>query len=240
MLAAYAALVFAGLFRHEMWRDELHAWLIASGSGDLADLYRNTRYDGHPPLWTALVFLVSRFTADPFWMQMLHGALAVAAAAVFVRYAPMPLWLRALFLAGYFPLYEYAIVSRDTACAMLWLFTACALRPTRYRSPWPSVGALSALGLSSPHGLLVAGALAAGWAVEDHRDIRARRRAYVAPALALAAAMAFAAWYALPPADADPLLRLPKLYWSSALFSRTALGMWHAYWPVCEWRYGFW
>jgi hypothetical protein len=38
------------LAHHEMWRNELQAWLLARDSDSLAELWRNTRYEEHPLL----------------------------------------------------------------------------------------------------------------------------------------------------------------------------------------------
>jgi hypothetical protein len=39
------------ILHHEMWRDELQAWLIARDSDSIAQLFfQNLRYEGHPGL----------------------------------------------------------------------------------------------------------------------------------------------------------------------------------------------
>lgn len=49
-LAAYVVLAAANIITHEMWRDELQAWMIADNSRTLAELFSNLRYETHPPL----------------------------------------------------------------------------------------------------------------------------------------------------------------------------------------------
>src|ERR1700677_3760207 len=65
-------IVLFGLIHHEMWRDELQAWLLARDSHSVFELLKNMRYDGHPPLWHFFLFLITRFTHNPVYMQALH------------------------------------------------------------------------------------------------------------------------------------------------------------------------
>jgi len=126
VLLVYILLAGANIFTHEMWRDELHIWLTARASSGLAELFANMRCQGHPPLWYVMVYAVSRFTHNPFSMQVLHFAIAVACAGVFLRFAPFSRIWRFLFVLGYFPLYEYAAISRNYGIGILLIFCFCA------------------------------------------------------------------------------------------------------------------
>jgi len=44
----FALLLGAGLANHEMWRDELQAWMLARVSATPATLLAKLRYEGHP------------------------------------------------------------------------------------------------------------------------------------------------------------------------------------------------
>src|SRR4051812_4217393 len=54
VLALYVALLAWGLARHEIWRDEAQAWLLARSSASPLALLRAMRYEGHPALWHLL------------------------------------------------------------------------------------------------------------------------------------------------------------------------------------------
>lgn len=124
------------LLRHEMWQDEWQAWLIARESLSLPDLFRNLRYEGHPGLWHLGLFLVSRIFPDPLGMQLAHLLVATCAVYVFLRYSPFTRLQKILFIFGYFPFYEYAVISRNYALGVLGLFSFCAVfcrpRPRNY------------------------------------------------------------------------------------------------------------
>jgi hypothetical protein len=165
--ALYAALVFVGLAHHAMWRDELQAWMIARDSGTIGDLFRNIRYEGHPPLWFLLLYVASRITRAPVAMQVLHGCLAAGAGFLFSRYAPLPRWQRVLFLLGYYPLFEYSVKSRSYVLGVICLFALCALhRPGRRGVRWPQALLLMLLCATTACGMLLAVGIGAAIAVE--------------------------------------------------------------------------
>jgi hypothetical protein len=134
LTAAYGTLIFWGLQYHHMWVDELQAWMIARDSNSLSDLHRNLRYEGHPPLWHLLLFVVSRFDRNPSAMQPLHALLAMASVYLVVRFAPFSRTQKCLFVLGYYPLYEYSLRSRCYVLGMLFLaaYAAFARPDLRY------------------------------------------------------------------------------------------------------------
>ena len=132
---AFLALAAFAMSSHELWRDEAESWLIARDSSSLPELFRHVRYEGHPGLWFAVLFVLSRVTTSLVAMQLLHLGIAAAVVWTFARYAPFSPLQRVLFAFGYFPLYEYAVVSRDYGLGVLFLFGACAVigaKPRRF------------------------------------------------------------------------------------------------------------
>uniref|UniRef100_A0A7V1ZHB4 cysteine desulfurase n=1 Tax=Thermoanaerobaculum aquaticum TaxID=1312852 RepID=A0A7V1ZHB4_9BACT len=127
-LALYAGTLLVLLLNHEPWRDEMQAWLLARDSASPLELWRNTRYEGHPLLWHLLLWLLSRWSQKPLTMQLAHAAIAVLTAGVFLAFAPFPRWLKVLWVFGYFPLFEYGVISRNYGLTVLFLFLALALR----------------------------------------------------------------------------------------------------------------
>jgi len=122
---------FIGVVNHEMWRDELEAWATARESSSIANLFENLRYAGHPGLWYLFLYLLTRFTRNPVAMQLLHLAFAGTVVYLFGRFSPFTKGQKIVFSFGYFPFYEYALISRDYVLGVLLLFTFCALFRTR-------------------------------------------------------------------------------------------------------------
>ena len=118
---------------HEMWRDEIQAWLLARDSTSIFNLFANLKYEGHPGLWHFCLMPLSRISHSPVMMQMFHLLITGATVYLFVRYAPFNWFQKFLFCFGYFVLYEYAIVARNYALGMLLITVFCVLFKERYK-----------------------------------------------------------------------------------------------------------
>jgi len=127
----FLVLAILGVFRHELWLDEAHHWLLARDSTSLKDLVLNTQYEGHPILWNVLLFFITRFTLDPHWMQLLSVFIGTITVFVFLKKAPFDKVFKVLFIFGYFMLYEYTMLSRNYMLGVLFLFLACSLYENR-------------------------------------------------------------------------------------------------------------
>jgi len=124
-----------GMMNHEMWRDEHQAWLVARDANSLSQLLDNMNYEGNPALWHFFLYWITKVTHDPIYMQAFHLLIATSFVFIFNRYAPLGNLHKILFSFGYFPLYEYAVISRSYALGILLVFGICALyknRTTKY------------------------------------------------------------------------------------------------------------
>ena len=74
--------------RHAMWRDELQVFMLASYSSSPWSLLSKLKYEGHPGLWHTLVWVITRFTSDPMWMQVMHIGLAIAVWLIIYWWSP--------------------------------------------------------------------------------------------------------------------------------------------------------
>lgn len=214
LLCAYLPVALFGITHHEMWRDEVHCWLVARDSATPWDVVLNRAYDGHPPLWYLLLWVLEKTTHAPVVMQIVHVGIAAAVIWVFATRAPFPRWVRALFPFGYFLAYEYVAISRCYGMALLLALLLCVHHPRRLERPWVPAVLLAALALTTTVATVVAAAYASALAVEwldlvRRRDARARR-AWLPIAAAGAACLA-AALCAWPPADSTVAhVALPK------------------------------
>lgn len=207
-LPLFALLLALGMRTHELWRDETQAWAVARESVSLAKLLgANLRYEGHPPLWYLLLYPVTRLTHDPVGMQWLHAGLALACVALLLWRAPFARGTRALLALGYFPLYEWGVLSRNYAVGLLALLVALSLWPRWRERLIPLAVALVLMALANAYALLVAGALAGTLLFEAWRERRAGAPwpgtpgQRVAALLLVGAGFALSAAYLLPPPD---------------------------------------
>lgn len=133
-VAFFAVCAFTTL-HHQMWRDELQAWMLARDSASLPALFRELKYEGHPGLWYVLLFFLTRFTHAPEAMQALHVGIATAGACVVARFSPFTKLQRGLLVFGYFSLFEYGAISRNYGLGMLLTFVLCAVWRRQWRRP---------------------------------------------------------------------------------------------------------
>ncbi len=148
-VGSYAAI------HHEMWRDEIQAWLLARDSASVFELFANMKYEGHPALWHLCLMPLSRITASPVIMQVFHLLIAATTVFLFTRYAPFNWLHKFLFAFGYFALYEYAIVARNYALGVMLITIFCVLYRERYkRFLWIGI-VLILLAHTSVHALIV-------------------------------------------------------------------------------------
>lgn len=204
VVCAYLVVAVFAISHHEMWRDELHCWLVARDAATPWDVVRGRAYDGQPPLWYLLLWVLEKTTHDPLSMQIVHVAIAAAVVWVFAARAPFGRVTRALFPFGYFMAYEYVALSRCYGLALLLALLVCVNHERRFERPWRSALWLALLGLTTTVSTVVTLAYAAALFVDavglarrgDPRAARAWIPIGAASLSCLAAALC--AW---PPAD---------------------------------------
>ncbi len=216
--AVFCVLCIVGMSFHELWRDEWQAWLLARDSSSLGALLYNTRYEGHPPTWHILLFGLSRLTRSVVAMQALHVVIATATVWTFVRFAPFARVYRALFVFGYYPAYEYAVISRSYSLGALALFAACIAWQSRRRSYIPLAACLVLLALTSIYGVILTlafgSAVVGEWLLDpDTRAVMRRRLVPGVVAIMLVViGLIVAVRVARPPTDAGFAGRSAQAY----------------------------
>ncbi len=146
-------------YHHEMWRDELQAWMLAKNSASLAELFRNLKYEGHPSLWYIWLMILTRLTESPIAMQVSHLLIAAGTAYILARYSPFPTLVKVLIPFGYFFFYEYSVVARNYAPGILLIFLAASLYEKRFsRLPLLAI-VLLLLAHTSVYGTIVVAAI---------------------------------------------------------------------------------
>ena len=208
LTAAYALLLAFTLFHHELWRDELQHWMLPRDSTGPLDLFRNMEYETIPKLWHLLLLPITRLTSSPVGMQIFHWTIASAVIFVVARYAPFGPLQKVLFAFGYFPLYEYGVMSRNYALGLLFIVVTCALLRHRYRKPLWLALALALMSNTSTHACIVAIGVLLALALDYWLNRRAlaeddavdARKLYAGFAIA-AAGILLAMLQMIPPAD---------------------------------------
>lgn len=127
LTAAFLVICGFAITQHEMWRDEIQAWLLARDSASLSDLFRNLKYDGHQGLWHLILMPLARITTSPAIMQFTHLLIASTTVYLTAGYSPFSRLQKFLIVFGYFYCYEYALISRNYGLGVLFITLFCVL-----------------------------------------------------------------------------------------------------------------
>jgi hypothetical protein len=162
--AAFVILTVPRLLLHELWRDEAWLWLVVTESHSVNALFSALGRSGQGYLFPFLCLLARQLSTSPRAMQFLHLVIAGAGAFAFARWAPLGRRERALFVFGYFPFYEYAVISRHYAVGALLIWLACAAARSGRRL-FVLACMLGLLCQTTVYGCILAVAIACGWLV---------------------------------------------------------------------------
>jgi hypothetical protein len=122
---------------HEPWADEWQALQIAMLSPDFAALLENLRYEGHPPLWYAILRFIGIFAHPLSVLMIAQLVIALSTQALILTRMPLPKWQRLCIALSYFLLIEYGTVSRSYSLGALVLIAFFLVRSPLLR--WAAV-----------------------------------------------------------------------------------------------------
>ena len=237
--------VAIGLLNHEMWRDELEAWLIAKDSISIPEMLNNLKYTGHPALWYLCLHFISKITTNPLVIQLFNLIVIATALFVFIHYSPFDYLQKTLFCFSYFPLYEYGIISRSYSLEILLIFSFFALIYQKKHSYFLLTSVLLLLPHTNIYGLMLGFVFAAIFfctaiakAIHNRKKSLEKKTA-IALALSLIAysvSLLAAIIQIIPPADAKGIGKstsvskgLLELIQSS---EAVITGVWRSYVPI--------
>lgn len=173
----YVALAIYAMLHHEPWGDEVHSWNIAKGSASYLDVLRNSRYEGHPPTWYTIMWIVSKCTRHFYGVQAVHLAIATLTVLLILFYSPLPLVSRLLIPFGYYFAFEFSILTRNYAIGVLAAFCSCLIMRRSFRFKMVCYyGLLLILANGHLFGLILAGSLHLYYLVGDYEHHKNRRR----------------------------------------------------------------
>lgn len=171
VMLVHAAVTLYVAMHHEPWRDEADVWLLMRDGGVRTMLAR-LGYIGMPPVWYLLVAPLAKLGLPYFSMTLLNLVIAWSAVFVFLAFAPLPKIVRLLFVFSYFMSYEYAVVARPYAPAVLFFFAALACWKKRDERPIPLAIFVALMALTTTHTLFFGAVFGAAYLWETIRDKR--------------------------------------------------------------------
>lgn len=159
LIACYAALLFWVVSFHEIGSDEMHDLSMAISSESLPGLIQKTFLQGVPALWHIVLWAGFHLTNSVLILKSAGILFVTAAIYLFIRFSPFSGFEKFIFPLGFFPLYEYSILSRSYGLSMLLLFLACTFYPRRFKNLVPLALAAFLLANTNAHCLIITVAL---------------------------------------------------------------------------------
>ena len=247
-LALATMFFFIGLWlvpHHEMWRDEIQAWLLARDSANITELFANLKYDGHPGLWHLLLMPLTRTFASPIVMQYFHMLIATGSVYLLARYSPFG-WPQKILLAlSYYLFYEYSLISRNYSIGVFLVFVVCTLFPARSKRPIAIAITLFLLSHTNVLGTILAIGLSISILVERHLELKSRElskqlefKNYLA-LIIVAAGIVSAVLQLKPPSDSG-FAPGWQLYPDLHLFNASLNTIANAYFPLVTTDLHYW
>ncbi len=105
----------------------MQGWLVAVESQNIFELWANNAPSGHPIFYPILIYISSIIYENPISMQFMQWLLAAISMFMFLRWAPFTKLQKALFAFGYFPFWEYCLISRHYVVIQLLSFLGVLL-----------------------------------------------------------------------------------------------------------------
>lgn len=203
-LAAYTAMLIALAVRHEMWRDEVRAFSVATRAASWGQMLSDLHQEGHPALWYVVLRAAYAVTHSNLVLPVAALLIAVATAYLILRYAPFPFWLRVLAIFGVFLGFELSVVARNYGIGVLLMIATCVVFPRRLERPWLPATSLAMMANTSVHGalasLVILFILLADAFNAERRESLSRLQTILSVALVVVA-VAIAFWTARPTPD---------------------------------------
>ena len=191
MTSVFALSIGVMTIFHEMWRDELQAWLIARDSSSISNIFWNLRYEGHPVLWYLLLYPLAHISWNPVSMQVLNNVIAVLEAWFIMRETRMSLLFRvAIVFSGVS--YMYATLARSYMLSAFLLTAAMCfcVRERKWIGILFLVLAINAHFFAIPIALLIYIFFYVIQKGEERRPLKGYlRRAFILPAVLIAASL---------------------------------------------------
>jgi hypothetical protein len=234
------------ILHHELWRDELQPWMLARHSRSISQLITLKKYEGHPDGWFLIVYAITRVTANPLGMKLIHLLIATATVYVLARYSPFTRLQKTLLVFGYFLFFEYATISRNYALGVLFAFIFCAMfRPGPRKNYLLLAIPLALLCQTSVYGVMIAFSFTLVLlfegigSSESRRFIKANAWRVVCALIILLASVSLSALHMLPPQDGA----MPQPSWvdhSLKSFARSLSLFWNSFVPIPRFSEHFW
>lgn len=145
------------VFRHECFRDEAQAWLIARDV-PFSDFFTELKYEMHPMLWFLVLMPFARLGFPYITLNIISWLFTAASLFMLMFKLKFNKILKLLIAFSPFFLYWYPAISRDYVLSVFLMFLLMCFYPERHEKPIRY--ALAAAALFSTHIIMLGVGLA--------------------------------------------------------------------------------
>jgi hypothetical protein len=174
VLLTFSAIAGVAVWFHEPWADEAQAWLIARDLG-ISGILHQMGYEGSPPLWHLLLWGLIRLRLPYAALGTVSLTLVAAGMYIWLRWSPLPAFVRLLVPFAFYYQYQYAVVARSYALSTLLAFAAVALWRAKPVRVIPLGLVVALLAQTNLYGFTIAGGIACAFAWEYIGEFCKRR-----------------------------------------------------------------
>ena len=154
-------------FFHELWYDEIQAYMLAKDASWTDLIFNVTHLEGHPPLFSALLAIFAK-TGVPMkiGIRIVSFPFSLIGAYLVIFKAPFKKWIRCLIPFTFFIFYQYTVICRPYSMMFAAFMLAALFYKTRNEKPLRYLLALTLLCWCSTYGILFAGCFCLVWVFE--------------------------------------------------------------------------
>jgi hypothetical protein len=174
VLLTFTAIAAVAVWFHEPWSDEAQAWLIARDL-DIPGILHQMGYEGSPPLWHLLLWALIRLHLPYAALGVVSLILVAAGMYIWLRWSPLPAFVRLLVPFAFYYQYQYAVVARSYALSTFLAFAAVALWRAKTVRVIPFGLTVALLAQTNLYGCTIAGGIACAFLWEFCGDFFKQR-----------------------------------------------------------------
>ncbi len=171
---------------HELWADEVQAFLIARDASVSEIILNIPHQEGQPSLWHLLLKGLIFLFGDNLNITYISIFIMSLTVAIFLFCYNVPIVYKILIPFGHYFLYQYNIISRNYCLAYLALVLLGYLYPLRHVYTWRYSFLLILLALSTSFFAPIAAVLGSFWIYEAYKSSNLFSSRYILPFTLLA------------------------------------------------------
>lgn len=167
VLSCFIAFSVTMFFFHELWYDEIQAYMLAKDASFHELIFVATHYEGHPPLFSLLLAIFAKTNVPmDFGLRIVSFMFSLIGAYLVIFKAPFKRWIRCLIPFTFFIFYQYTVICRPYAMMFAAFMLAACFYKTRNEKPIRYILSLYLLCWCSSYGILFAGCFCVIWTIE--------------------------------------------------------------------------